>query len=124
LNDKGFSLIESLVGLALLAIVLAALIPAFLVLMDSNTFTEEHSAAAAAGQRVMEGLRLTDPGSLPTSGSSPVQIVTVDKRDFEVVTRFCQKPAYCSADTRHLTVEISYGGRKVYDVDTVYTRMQ
>lgn len=124
MSEKGFSLIESLIGLALLAVVLASLLPAFLTLMDANTFSEEHSAALAAGQRAMEKLRLTDPGSLPTSGTSAVQIIVVDGREFEIVTHYCRVPEYCSSSTRHVSVEIRYGGQKVYDVDTVYTRMQ
>jgi hypothetical protein len=100
------------------------LLPAFLTLMDANTFSEEHSAALAAGQRAMERLRLTDPGSLPTAGSSAVQVIVVDGREFEVVTHYCRVAEYCSSSTRHVSVEIRYGGRKVYDVDTVYTRMQ
>lgn len=124
MNQRGFSLIESLIGLALLAVVLVSLLPAFLTLMDANTFSEEHSAALAAGQRAMERMRLVDPGSLPTAGSSGVQIILVDSREFEVVTHYCRVPEYCSSSTRHVTVEIRYGGQKVYDVDTVYTRMQ
>jgi len=124
LNERGFSLIESLIGLALLAIVLVSLLPAFLTLMDANTFSEEHSAALAAGQRVMEKMRLVDPGSLPSTGSSAVQVVVVDNREFEVVTHYCRVPEYCSSSTRQVSVEIRYGGQKVYDVDTVYTRMQ
>ena len=124
MNERGFSLIESLIGLALLAVVLVSLLPAFLTLMDANTFSEEHSAALAAGQRAMERLRLTDPGSLPTAGSSAVQVIVVDGREFEVVTHYCRVSEYCSSSTRHVSVEIRYGGQKVYDVDTVYTRMQ
>jgi len=123
-SDQGFSLIESLIGLALLAVVLASLLPAFLTLMDANTFSEEHSAALAAGQRAMEKLRLTDPGSLPAQGSSPAQVIVVDGREFEVLTHYCRVAEYCTGDTRHVTVEIRYGGHEVYDVDTVYTRMQ
>jgi prepilin-type N-terminal cleavage/methylation domain-containing protein len=124
LNARGFSLIESLIGLALLAVVLVSLLPAFLTLMDANTFSEEHSAALAAGQRVMERLRLTDPGSLPSTGSSAVQVVVVDGREFEVLAHYCRVAEYCSGETRHVTVVIRYGGHEVYDVDTVYTRMQ
>jgi len=124
LNNRGFSLIESLIGLALLAIVLVSLLPAFLTLMDANTFSEEHSAALAAGQRAMEKLRLVDPGSMPTTGASAVQVIVVDSREFEVLTHYCRVSEYCSSATRHVSVEIRYGGQKVYDVDTVYTRMQ
>ena len=124
MNARGFSLIESLIGLALLAVVLVSLLPAFLTLMDANTFSEEHGAALAAGQRAMEKMRLVDPGSLPTAGSSAVQVIVVDGREFEVVTHYCRVPEYCSSETRQVTVEIRYGGHEVYDVDTVYTRMQ
>ena len=47
----------------------------------------------------------------------------VDGREFEVVTHYCRIPEYCSSGTRQVTVEIRYGGREVYDVDSVYTRM-
>jgi len=123
-NEKGFSLVECVCALGLLAIVLLGIIPTVQVLMQSNTISEERSNAVSAAQQVMESLRQQAPSSLPNSGSSAVQTVSVGTRDYEVVAHYCTKSAYCNDDMRHIVLEVSYAGHDVYVVETVYTRLQ
>ena len=123
MNEHGFTLLESLVAVAILGIVLAAIAPTFFTFMDVNTLTEERSGALAAAQETMEQLRQLDPTTLPDTGSSPLQVVTVGQRDFEVLTHFCTANQFCGDDSRHLLIEVSYGGRTVYSVESVFTAL-
>ena len=123
MNDRGFTLLESLVAVAILGVVMAAIAPTFFTYLDANTMSEERTGALAAAQETMEQLRHLDPTSMPDTGSSPLQIVSVGKRDFEVQTHFCTANQFCGEDSRHLLIEVSYGGRTVYSVESVFTAL-
>lgn len=121
---KGFTLLEAILALALVAIVLTGLLPAFFVCLTTNTRNEERTLAAAAAQRTMESLRLLDPTTLPSTGSSSPEFVAVGNREFEVVRRYCVRSEYCGTESRHLVVDVSYGGRRVVSVESVFTRLR
>ena len=123
MNARGASLIETVAALAILGIALAAAVPAFMLQMDTNTFAEHHSGAVAAAQQVMETLRNQDPASLPSSGSSAIQAVTVGHHEYEAVTHYCQRSVYCGSDSRHIVIEVSFAGQMVYTIETVFTRL-
>jgi len=124
MRDKGFSLLETVVALGLLSALLVAVLPSFFVMMHANTRNEERSAAVGAAQMMMEQLRQQEPASMPSSGSLPPQVVQIDRRDFEVVKRFCTTPQFCGADSRHVLIEVNYGGRKVFSAESVYTTLR
>jgi prepilin-type N-terminal cleavage/methylation domain-containing protein len=123
-SEKGFSLVESLCALAILGIALIGVVPTFYVLVNVDTLSEQRSNAVAAAQQVMEGLRQASPSSLPSSGSSSPQMVSVGQHDYEVTAHYCTNSTFCSTDMRHIVLEVSFGGRNVYIVETVYTRLQ
>jgi prepilin-type N-terminal cleavage/methylation domain-containing protein len=124
MSSKGFTLLESLISLGILSITLVSMLPAFQTFMDANTLSEERSNALAAAQEVMEALRHEDPSSLPTSGSSAIQAVQVGSQEYEVVTHYCLNGTYCGSDIRHITVEVSFAGKSVYTIETVFTRLR
>jgi prepilin-type N-terminal cleavage/methylation domain-containing protein len=124
MNERGFTLLEALISLAILGIVLVALVPTFQTFLNANTLSEERSNAVAAAQRVMEVLRHQDPASLPSSGSSAIQAVSVGEHEYEVVTHYCQESKYCGTDIRHIVVEVSFAAKVVYTVETVFTRLR
>lgn len=123
MSERGFSLLEVVAALALISFAAVGVVPAFMVHLHANTRSEERSGAVLAVQQTMEALRLEDPTALPASGASPTQLVTVGERQYQVVTRYCVKPAFCDTNTRHIEVEVSFGGRKIYAVETVYTQL-
>jgi len=124
MSQKGFSLVESLCALAILGIALIGVVPTSFVLVNVDTLSEQRSNAVAAAQQVLEELRQASPSSLPSSGSSAIQRVSVGQHDYEVTAHYCTNPSFCSADMRHIVLEVSFGGRNVYIVETVYTRLQ
>ena len=124
MNGRGFTLTEAMIALSILGVAMAGVLPTFLTYSDTNTLSEQRSGAVAAAQLTAEALRQADPGSLPSSGSSAVQVIRVGERDFEVQSHYCLRPTYCGTDSRHLTIEVFYGGRTIYSVETVYTRLR
>jgi prepilin-type N-terminal cleavage/methylation domain-containing protein len=124
MNSRGFTLVEAAFALAILGIVIAALLPAMVDFLDANTLSEERSNAVAAAQQVMEELRHFDPGSLPSSGSSAVQTISIGSHEYEVTAHYCQESGYCGTSSRHIVLEVDYGGETVYTVETVYTRLR
>jgi len=123
MKDSGFTLIEALVALAILGIAMVSVLPAFQTYVDANKLSEEHSNALAAGQTVMEALRQVRPSTLPSSGSSATQTVHAGDHDYEVVAHYCRETAYCSSTSRHIVLEVSFAGETIYELETVYTRL-
>lgn len=123
-NSKGFTVVEALLAVALLGIVLTGVLPGFLTFLDSNTFSESASDAVAAGQVMLERLRLQDPSALPTSGKTSPEVVLVGNREYEVTNTYCLVSSYCGTDSRHVRVEVNYGGDTLFVVESVFTRLQ
>lgn len=119
----GFTLVEALIGMAILGIVLAGIIPAFLSYMRVNSQSDIKSGAVAAAESVMDDLRQTAIIDWPTSGNvlSPV---SGGDRDFDVTVVYCTPSLpYCSGDARHVEVVVRFQGKVYYDVQTVYTKL-
>ena len=124
MNEKGFTVIETLLAILLLGVVLTGIVPGFLTFLDTNTSSEESSDAVAAAQFVLERLRLEDPSTLPSSGSSKPEIVDVGGHEYEVVNHYCTVKEFCGTDSRHIRVEVFYGGESLFEIESVYTRLQ
>ena len=123
-NSRGFTVVEALLAVALLGIVLTGILPGLLTFLDANTFSESASDAVAAGQVMLERLRLQDPSVLPSSGTTSPEIVLVGNREYEVVNSYCLISSYCGTDSRHVRVEVNYGGDTLFVVESVFTRLQ
>jgi general secretion pathway protein I len=131
LSARGFTLVEALVAMALLGIAAAAILPAFMVQYDANSRAEIRGGAITAAQQVLEDLRLQDPHTMPDplgSGDPPDQPrqVAVGDQTYDVVARYCERAEFCppaAPGSRHITVEVSFQGRIVYVVETIYTQL-
>ena len=121
----GFTMLELMVTLSILGIVMIYVAPAFTAQLQFNTQSEIKTGAMAAGQQILDELRIVDPTTMPASGSDAPVDVTISNRTFSVVTSYCQNASYCvSNNTRHLTVGVSYRGVEQFSVQTVYTRLR
>lgn len=117
----GFSLIEAIIAIAIIGIVLAAVVPAFVSNLRINTDNEVRTGAVAAAQTVLDRFRVQPKGDWPTSGST----VSVDShaRSYDVQVdyqRFCQG-GNCFDGAELIDLEVGYGGRTRYTVSTVFT---
>jgi type II secretory pathway pseudopilin PulG len=123
-RERGATLVEALVALAILGVALTGILPSFITQLQSNTRSEERTSAVVAAQLVMDFHRLEDPEAMPTTGTSAPQLVTIGGLEYEVTTRYCVEPAFCGDESRHLVVEVHRLGRKIFDVETVYTQLR
>jgi len=124
MNCKGFSLIESLAALAILGIALAGIVPSLMTYIDTNTLTEERSDAVAVGQQAMEALRQVNPETMPMAGTDQPTLIAIGPREYEVQRLYCSKPQYCGDASRHVVLEVRYGGETIYSLETVFTRLR
>ena len=123
-TNKGFSLVEAIVATAILGLLMAGVIPAFISNLHVNDQNERRSEAVALAQQTLEALRRTDMASLPMQGSTSAQR-TYGGRTYTVITHYCRAAAYCvQGSARHLTIEIQTNRKKAYEVETVYTNLR
>ena len=121
--DTGFSLMEVLVSVGIAGIVSAMASPLFISQSQFNTHSENTMLAIDATERTIDALRLLDPATLPTSGTSN-STVTVGGKNFTVQTAYCVTTALCSAVTRHLKLSASLNGKVYYGTETVFTQLR
>ena len=124
MNQNGFTMLEALLAVAILAIVLVGVLPAFTTFVNVNRLSEERSGAVAAGQLSMEALRQSDPSTLPDTGNTGPDVIEIGGREFEVVRRWCTRPALCDPESRHVLVEVRFGGDVAYTLESVFTALR
>jgi prepilin-type N-terminal cleavage/methylation domain-containing protein len=122
MKERGFSLIESLVALAILSILLGSLIPMFYYYSHTNTHSEIRMEAVSVAQQLLDEYRQDNPSSMPSSGSTTSSVV-MNNRTFSVQTIYCSNASYCGPNTRHITIEVDYNGQRIYRTETVYTQV-
>ena len=123
-RDEAFTLLEVMVSMLIFLVVSATMANAFVSHLKTNTATEVRTGAIEAAQLQLDEHRLADPMTMPNSGSTSATI-TIGGRPFNVVTYYCQNPAFCiSSSTRHLLVKVNYANKQVFQTETVYTRLR
>ncbi|NDC38890.1 MAG: type II secretion system protein [Proteobacteria bacterium] len=121
--EQGFSIMEVLVSLALVGIVSATVSPVFVAQSKFNSTSELKALAIDATDKRIDALRLIDPATLPSTGST-VTTVTVGGKAFDIQTSYCVNSSWCSAVTRHLKFTAAYGGKVYYSSETVFTQLR
>ena len=123
-SERGLTLVETVFAVAILGFAVSGIMGAFMTLVDASSNSEERSMAIPASQQVLEALRLQDPEAMPSSGSLSPQTITVGSKQFQAVVSFCANNIYCTTTSRHVTVDLFVDGVKVYDVETVFTKLE
>ncbi len=122
-GQEGSSLVEVLIAILILAIALVSTFSAMTSFTAMNTRTQLRSNAAFAARAHLEGLRYTDPETLPTSGTTTTTTV-VGANMLTVVTEYCVTSSYCDDATRHIVVTIQENGKDVLETETVFTSLR
>lgn len=119
----GFSLVEALVAIAILAVLLAGVVPAFVSNLRVNTDSEIRTGAVAAAQTVLDRFRVLPTKDWPASGAT--LSIASHGRSYDVTVvheGFCQGgTCYSGADL--IELEVMHGGRTRYSVSTVFTAL-
>ena len=95
----------------------------FMQLEQRNWEHEVKSAAIAAAQQVLDEMRLQDPTTLPSSGSTE-RTVAYGSRQFTVRTSYCTLASYCATNIRQIRLGVSYLGKMRYQVDSVFCQLR
>ena len=123
--SKGFTLIEVLVSLCIFSIASIAVGKSFINHLTITHTAELRGDAFVAAQQVLDGLRVQDPSTFPTTGSTGPQTVGIGGKNYSVMVYYCRVATYSSsANVRFLTVEVSYRGVVQYSVDTIYSQLR
>ncbi len=124
-QQAGFTMMEVLVAMTIMALVSAAMAPVFHQHAKTNTEMEKRTAAVEAAQQILDLLRFSDMTTLPTSGAGTTQTINTSGYAFSATPYYCRTADLCqSTSTRHITVEISYQNEKIYELETVYTKLR
>lgn len=121
-SEKGFTLIETLVALGILALAISAAISQLANNLKNNLSSQIRYEAVQAAQSVLDDMRFQDVTTLNTTQNSNV---TVGNRTYAVTAEICKRSDLCiSTDVRHIAVQVSYKSQKVYETDTVYSKLK
>ena len=122
-KHAGFTLIETLVTMALLSIAIIPLSGLAITYRKSITDMKIRSDAMAAAQQVAESYRFGDITSLQTSGTTSTSLA-VSGRNYTIYTDFCTVSAYCTTSTRHLLFRVHFNAQQKYQMETVFTQLR
>lgn len=121
MTQKGFTLVEALISLAILGIVLAGLVPAFTHYARLNTDSELRSSAVAVAQQVMEELRQLELSRWPDSEET--WSLDMGDRNFEVLIEHDDWDDDGESSAKEVYLQVSHNDRMLYEVETVYTQL-
>lgn len=124
IQEAGTSLLECIISLQILGIATLGVANAFVTHMKLNTTTEQKSGAIFAAQQVVDDFRSQPISTLPNTGSSALQSISVGTRTYAVQVAFCQDPARCTSSMRQLITTVYLQGVKNYEVETVFAQLQ
>ena len=122
-SEHGTTIVEALAAIAILGFALGAMLDNMSTMTNLNARAEIRSQATVAARAELERLRLIDPGALPDGGEEE-SAIRIDQRTFQVVTNYCTDADFSDGTTRQIRVDVFNDGVKVFDVETVFTRLR
>ncbi len=115
---------EAMAAMVIVTILIVALVPVLVSFTHVNKKSELRSGAVDAAELLLERYRTLEIGdTLPTTVHTHTETVTVADRDYETKTLFCETSSYCDNETTHIKVEVSFHSEQLYNVETVFTRL-
>jgi len=124
-QQVAFSLLEVLVSLSIFSVGALAAASAFSTQLSFNSQSETRSGAIMAAQQVLDEIRISDPASLPSSGTSAAQNITIGNKLYVVTVTYCSPSTYCtSTNIRALKAIVKHNNSTVYTVDTIYAQLR
>jgi type II secretory pathway pseudopilin PulG len=135
-RERGLTIVESMVAAVVFGITVTTLSSIFAQQKMVSLESEMKTGAVAVSQQILDELRQTNIGNLPSSGTSttlpsgsPTTSIANMGRTYSAVMYYCEKVTngnadYCNATTRQVRVEVKSNGRKIYEAETVFTSLQ
>lgn len=124
-SSYGYTLLEVLFSMVMLSVGILGVANAFATQLSFNTRSQIKSSAIMAAQQVLDEIRVQDPTSLPSSGSSSPVTVDIGGKPYFVTITYCQNTTYCSAPTiRVIRADVVHNGQNVFSTETVYAQLR
>ncbi len=124
-QQRGFTLLEVMVSIGIFGIISGMMATSFVTMIRNNYENEVRTGAYQAAQQVLDTLRQADPSSIPTSGNSGPQNITIGNRTYSATTYYCEVASQCaSASIRGLRVAVTFRSKQRYSVGTVFSQLQ
>ena len=90
--------------------------------LKSNLSAEIRYEAMQAAQAVIDEIRFED---IATLSGARNENIAIGPRTYAVAVTYCKNPAFCISDEiRHITVDVKYKAKQIYETDTVFTKFQ
>jgi prepilin-type N-terminal cleavage/methylation domain-containing protein len=117
----GFTLIEVLLAIIVIAIVFSVTIPVFVSFAGINRLSEQRTVANNAVRQSLELLRNVSISTMPTSGNV-VQNQTLDGHALVITTYYCPvTTAPCNATSKNIKVEVKENDKLLTRISTVFS---
>jgi type II secretory pathway pseudopilin PulG len=127
--NKGFTLVEAVVGLVMFAAALAGLIPLIMVSRTMALQSDSRVGAIAVAQQIMDSLRQIDVACIPSSGTDVTKLpdrtcpavpastgdsiasLPYKGKTYSATITYCaDNNTYCDATTRQIRVRVFQDG--------------
>ena len=122
-TQVGFTLIETIIAIAILGLTLSFIIPAIVSNLRINNRSETRSYAIIASQRILEVLRAVNPQNLPVTGTGTAINVILGGKTYVATPTYCSISTYCTTTSRYVQVKVTLDTELLYTVETVFSRI-
>jgi prepilin-type N-terminal cleavage/methylation domain-containing protein len=120
-KNAGFTLIETLLAITVIAVVFSVAIPVFVSFAGINRLSEQRTVANNAVRQSLELLRNVPISTMSSSGSV-AQNVTLDGHDLVITTYYCPlTTAPCNTTSKNIKVEVKENGKVLTTISTVFS---
>lgn len=122
-RDGGFTLVETLVTISVVAVALMALLALMSGVFNLNQRADAQGQAVLLAQREFDRLKRITPSLLPTAGTQQ-DSVTYAGRAFTLRRTYCPSSVYCTANQRGVQLDVLSGAAVLFSAQTVYTELR
>jgi prepilin-type N-terminal cleavage/methylation domain-containing protein len=120
-KNAGFTLIETLLAITVIAVVFSVAIPVFVSFAGINRISERRTVANNAVRQSLELLRNVPIPTMPSSGNI-VQNLTLDGHALVITTYYCPvTTAPCNATSKNIKVEVKEDEKVLTTISTVFS---
>lgn len=121
-SQRGFSVIESLASLLVMAIICSTLATALLSQAGQNKNSQRVGSAVLVAQRLLDEYRSRPFSAIPSTGTQTLTPVVIDTLTYNPTAEFCSTPSICSSGSiRQISLSITHKGKELYAVSTVFS---
>lgn len=121
--ERGFTLIEVLVTISVIAVGVMSILTLMFSVVRVNQQADDRSQAVQLAQREFDVIKRTPLTTIPSSGQVD-EAVTYNNRAFTVRKKYCGTPAYCAGNQKSVELTIIRNAATLFTGETVLTDLR